>query len=252
MNFKLVLYLFAVLQVVQGGLQILQITLGDCAAVTCSTEIEDPQCCDGEFFPNSCLARCGANDFSTCQPGSCDGGEFQPQLPVDGPLNCAVVLCAAGFTDPVCCNGTSIGNSCQAQCVEGISDVASECTKGFCAGDEIFCTEEFEPVCCGTQSFDNLCKARLDLGDIVDTICTEGECQIICPTIFDPICCFGNEEFSNTCEASISYGDLPDFEDVCVKGFCSGQIGCTQQYDPVCCNGETFSNQCFAVARLWV
>eukprot|EP01023_Acetabularia_acetabulum_P066793 TRINITY_DN9072_c0_g1_i14.p1 TRINITY_DN9072_c0_g1~~TRINITY_DN9072_c0_g1_i14.p1 ORF type:complete len:476 (-),score=95.23 TRINITY_DN9072_c0_g1_i14:461-1888(-) len=218
----------------------------NCAAVLCSTEVIDPQCCDGVDYPNSCLARCsndGNLDNCLFPPGECGGGE----LPAPGPIDCSVVLCSSEFTAPYCCNGKSVGNRCLAQCVEGITDIDQECSPGYCPGDgPVICPTVYAPVCCNGQTFSNNCVARGQFGDDVDTVCVSGACDepVICPAVFAPLCCNG-ETFSNDCFAAAEFGD--DVDSVCVSGACEDQVACITIYDPVCCYGtEQFGNSCEA------
>eukprot|EP01025_Chloroclados_australasicus_P046881 TRINITY_DN5188_c0_g2_i2.p1 TRINITY_DN5188_c0_g2~~TRINITY_DN5188_c0_g2_i2.p1 ORF type:complete len:356 (-),score=43.47 TRINITY_DN5188_c0_g2_i2:532-1599(-) len=243
----------------------------DCAAVTCSLEVDRPLCCDGVFYGNECLARCAPDvNFEQCQPGACAGVDPIPidpsptvdpiVIPMEPSLDCAAVLCPAGYSDPVCCSGTTFPNPCLAQCSEqGIENVDEECYPGFCPGDEIVCTADYNPVCCGGQdTYSNLCLARLALGDVVDTVCQEGKCNLtVCPTVYAPVCCLGDEQFSNSCQAFNVYGDRPDFEEICVDGYCNQneqeeqeEVFCSFEFDPVCCSGITFQNQCEADKEL--
>ncbi|EFN58453.1 hypothetical protein CHLNCDRAFT_140441 [Chlorella variabilis] len=77
--------------------------------------------------------------------------------------------------------------------------------------------------------------------------------NVVCPAIYDPVCCNGRT-FPNSCLAACCGYDAAE----CTPGACPSpptnppscpgckDILCPAIYDPVCCNGITFSNSCLA------
>eukprot|EP01026_Neomeris_dumetosa_P013961 TRINITY_DN1497_c0_g1_i16.p4 TRINITY_DN1497_c0_g1~~TRINITY_DN1497_c0_g1_i16.p4 ORF type:complete len:102 (-),score=7.11 TRINITY_DN1497_c0_g1_i16:516-821(-) len=64
--------------------------------------------------------------------------------------------------DPVCCDGQTYRNSCEASCA-GFEE--SDC----------FCTKEYAPICCNGQTYGNQCMAECDGFGSQD--CTSEECD---------------------------------------------------------------------------
>eukprot|EP01084_Bolivina_argentea_P128390 226954_1 len=82
------------------------------------------------------------------------------------------------------------------------------------------CTMQYDPVCCGVLTFSNMCMARCKA--FTDTQCEPGRCVST------------TESGSNTQATP----ENPTFDELaCI---------CTMQYDPVCCDGQTYSNMCMA------
>lgn len=194
-------------------------------------------------------ADCDSNEFCNSRVGHCD----EPGKCTTTPDTCILIF------DPVCgCDGQTYSNSCFAA-QAGVSVAAEgECAAQACTKDQD-CADGFF---CLTET-----------GDCNGT----GNCQVIpevCPQIFDPVCGCDGKTYSNSCfafanDTSVAHeGECQgptcstNLEcgagEYCAKrGFnCNGQgmcsfqpEACPQIFDPVCgCDGQTYSNSCFAAA----
>lgn len=97
-----------------------------------------PVCSNGRTFSNSCEARCaGAGELTAgaCGSGAANNGDVPADGPVDDPDHAPVdgpggnkagCYCTDQYS-PVCSNGKTFGNACQAQCAG-----AGRTTKGAC------------------------------------------------------------------------------------------------------------------------
>eukprot|EP01083_Nonionella_stella_P077511 211716_1 len=101
------------------------------------------------------------------------------------------------------------------------------------------CTMQYDPVCCGVDTFSNMCMARCKA--FTDTQCEPGRCLST------------TESGSNT-QAT---GETPTYDQyhrrpIPIHIDNTGPVDqgqpciCTMQYDPVCCDGQTYSNMCNA------
>eukprot|EP01023_Acetabularia_acetabulum_P066799 TRINITY_DN9072_c0_g1_i5.p1 TRINITY_DN9072_c0_g1~~TRINITY_DN9072_c0_g1_i5.p1 ORF type:complete len:327 (-),score=61.17 TRINITY_DN9072_c0_g1_i5:377-1357(-) len=228
----------------------------NCAAVLCSSEVLDPQCCNGVDYPNTCLAQCAnAGNLDNCQPGECE----------DEP-----VICPAIFA-PLCCNTKTFSHDCFATAKFG-DDVDSICVPGACE-DQVACPATFDLVCCfETELFGNRCEAERKYGNLPNfsEVCI-GDCAPRSPECDQPANCFVDPCQLATCKFSGA---------VCVPNYCEGatylgtdvggpcnaiwvdpqnKVVLTQQqcrkpfgfgdilggvgnYIPVCCDGRTYFN----------
>ena len=117
------------------------------------------------------------------------------------------------------------------------------------------CTKEYVPVCCEGVTYPNQCYAdNSNAQNCKNDLCPEEECvpnDNLCTEEYNPYCCDGIQ-YSNYCFANNACATN------CIKGECDLKKGsidsecnpnglaCTMQYDPVCCDGKTYSNACVA------
>ena len=111
---------------------------------------------------------------------------------------------------PVCCEGTTYPNQCYADNANAQNCVNDLCHERECVPDNRLCTEEYDPYCCDDTQYSNYCFAKNDCA----SNCIKGECELKKDLI-------GSECNPNG-------------------------LACTMQYDPVCCDGKTYSNACVA------
>ena len=74
-------------------------------------------------------------------------------------------ICPAVY-NPVCCNGQTYLNKCQAKSCLG--------TKIYGKCDQCICTKEYKPVCCGGQTYSNKCIAQCNCDS---RVINEGRCR---------------------------------------------------------------------------
>ena len=82
----------------------------------------DPYCCDGVDYSNKCMAdnACGQN----CVSGTCDDIKTETEPGCVPKLD---AICTFEWM-PLCCNGVTYGNQCQAD-----NNCAFDCIEGECA-----------------------------------------------------------------------------------------------------------------------
>jgi len=152
-------------------------------------QIYDPVCCEGYDFANFCEAEQvnpGDNGRS-CTSGECrpvpvhnnNPVVVEPVRPVNpvGPVNCGTVF------EPVCCDGNTFSNFCEAEQVYGFSP--KSCAIGECRPVKnipvgpVGCDTVYDPVCCDGNQFPNLCEAeRVGRGQYSVHSCIIGECRV--------------------------------------------------------------------------
>jgi len=156
-------------------------------------QVYEPVCCDGYDFPNFCEAQQvnPGHSANNCLIGECRPVEIVPVRPVNPvrPLEPVFVGCDQVY-EPVCCDGNTFSNFCEAEQVYGYSPntcVIGECRPvknkpvvGIPAGPAVgvVCDSVYDPVCCDGNQFPNLCEA--ERANPVDggRSCIIGECQV--------------------------------------------------------------------------
>ena len=87
-----------------------------------------PICCGGRQYSNPCLAECAGVDRPAAQQDGCAMGECARAQE-------AVKVCACQTVySPVCCNGKTYTNACNAECdgVKAPAHAQEECVRGEC------------------------------------------------------------------------------------------------------------------------
>eukprot|EP01025_Chloroclados_australasicus_P010719 TRINITY_DN1446_c0_g2_i1.p1 TRINITY_DN1446_c0_g2~~TRINITY_DN1446_c0_g2_i1.p1 ORF type:complete len:342 (+),score=2.39 TRINITY_DN1446_c0_g2_i1:336-1361(+) len=167
----------------------------------------------------------------------------------------------------VCCSGQEFLSVCHASC-QGIG----QCTQGKCPTIRP-CTDDNVEYCCGGVTKYGPSSCTDDSAYPFDiNQCTKGKCPPACSCTQDvvPLCCDGrNVQGSSSCVHRIETGGLEiDYDcytantddnecadqccniiaDECTYGTCDDACPdvCTQEYDPVCCNDQTYGNKCEA------
>jgi len=159
-------------------------------------QVYEPVCCDGYDFPNFCEAQQvnPGHSANNCLIGECRPVEIIPVRPVNpvvpvnpeshaGPdFSCDTVF------EPVCCDGNTFSNFCEAEQVYGYSP--NTCAIGECrpvknkpvgipAGPAaVICDSVYDPVCCDGNQFPNLCEAERVNPEDGGRSCIIGECQV--------------------------------------------------------------------------
>eukprot|EP01026_Neomeris_dumetosa_P063913 TRINITY_DN6069_c1_g1_i4.p1 TRINITY_DN6069_c1_g1~~TRINITY_DN6069_c1_g1_i4.p1 ORF type:complete len:438 (-),score=31.59 TRINITY_DN6069_c1_g1_i4:387-1700(-) len=208
---------------------------GDCVNRICTADIV-PYCCDGkpETGPSACFSWYlnFIGNREECVPGEC-GCVCTEDL---------AIYCCDGKEErgPSVCNGN---------CVDFIGD-REGCVLGSCESD-IDCEScpTNDPACCGGVQYSSICEAKcagLDTSLCVKDICPP-RFDCICTQDSVPYCCNGEEKFG----PSICPPGCPGAIDtsVCTRGECGTSGACPLVYDPVCCDGITYSSECEANAQ---
>jgi hypothetical protein len=187
--------------------------------VGCTREFVPVCGCDGETYPNACVANSAGT--SVVSEGEC--GTEPPSGDVCG-----------GLLGAQCGDGEFCAFPADAFC--GAADQTGTCSRRPEA-----CTEQFDPVCgCDGQTYGNACSAA----SAGVSVASDGECQ---PT---------GATCGGLLGAQCADGEFCDFP---AGAFCGAadQTGtcratpevCDDVLDPVCgCNDETFANACEANA----
>jgi hypothetical protein len=244
--------------------------------------------CDGVTYGNRCEAAMakqsinheGPCEGNWCDPGAglvCSDGEFCRYPPgachchdcaccdVVGECTQIPDVCPRNF-DPVCgCDGVTYGNRCEAAANKQSIQHEGPCEADRCGGIAGF----------GCDDKGEFCKFATGTCGCCDIfgVCTEF--PLGCPDNVDPVCGCDGETYFNACEADAagvsilhhgvcgqscdSNEHCPDTKychkrighcDAAVPGVCETRPQfCPEYYQPVCgCDGETYSNICFAAA----
>ena len=188
------------------------------------------------YTPDGCnTCRCFDGGLAACTRVFCEDTVDPNQcrscmdgyVPSTDGLSCVEeeppCICIA-LWDPVCCDGETYSNQCTASC-----ECDGEVTKGACPS---------EPTSCGgiencltyTPDGCNRCSCNPDNGLAICTL-------VFCEDTVDP----------NECQICVA-GYVPSDDGLtCVEDTVDpNECICTSQYDPVCCDGKTYSNDCLA------
>eukprot|EP01026_Neomeris_dumetosa_P074126 TRINITY_DN768_c1_g1_i2.p3 TRINITY_DN768_c1_g1~~TRINITY_DN768_c1_g1_i2.p3 ORF type:complete len:237 (+),score=8.54 TRINITY_DN768_c1_g1_i2:147-857(+) len=152
------------------------------------------------------------------------------------------------FPDCVC-TGDSFYYCCDGQ----TTSLPSECS-GFCPGRErcVIGICDSDPVCCNRVDYSSLQEAKL--AGVDPSSCFNAPCGAIsylactaCSLQLVAYCCNGKQEYLKECFPTGCAASVDTL--VCTRGQCETAVACTTIYDPVCCEGVTYSNECVANAE---
>jgi hypothetical protein len=150
------------------------------------------------------------------------------------------VMCTMQW-DPVCADGKTYGNPCQAKGAGVMTFSQGECED--VQAQTTPCTREFAPVC-GSNAVEYVNKCYADNANVTYT---DGPCTKPCTRELRPVCGSDGVQYDNAClagNAGVAYTEGPCVVDT------PHLIPCPRIYRPVCCGGVTYANACVAGERL--
>jgi len=152
---------------------------------------------------------------------------------------------------------------------ESFDDLCNPCGGYDCVdtlqiNTNIQCPQNYNPVCgCDGKTYTNSCIAENYYGVVEWTfgVCNTSDCidaeqideDIICPSIYEPVCGCDGKTYNNSCIAVNYFGIIDWTDGVCPISECIdtaliNDLPCPDLYEPICgCDGITYPNECYAV-----